>query len=163
MSSFILALVWMWGSQIAAVPDQSPRGILDRTESDLRRTEPSWHLATGVCNIPPLMAEQEALSCGFFYAGTDPMAVVVSLTVHQIADPAAVSRWLADGPLRQGAAAGWTTVRYDLGVDGYLQTVEGRPEVLITFGKGRFLVSVNGRSRTDVDRVARSILRQIGS
>jgi hypothetical protein len=33
--------------------------------------------------------------------------------------------------------------------------------VEITFGKGRFVVTVNGTSKMDVDRVARSLLGQI--
>jgi hypothetical protein len=33
----------------------------------------------------------------------------------------------------------------------------------ITFGKGRFIVTVNGTSKVDIDRVARSLIRQISN
>ena len=84
---------------------------------------------------------------------------VASITVHQIIDPESVSRWMRNVPTR--SAAGWVVVPYDLGVPAYLSTLQDPSRVEITFGKGRFVVIVNGKSKMDVDQVARSLLGQI--
>jgi len=49
----------------------------------------------------------------------------------------------------------------NLGVPAYLSTLQDPSSVGITFGKGRFVVTVSGTSKMDVDRVARSLLGQI--
>src|SRR5262245_43571021 len=141
-------------------PDQSPRAILDRAGLDIRRNEPSWQLMRPVCNLPPLMAEQEDFSCGDFHVGSDlRTGIVASVTVHQIINPKAVSRWMTNVPTRP--TAGWVVVPSDLGVPAYLSTLQDPSSVGITFGKGRFVVTVSGKSKIDVDRVARSLLGQI--
>jgi hypothetical protein len=146
--------------QIPIKPDQSPKAILDRAGLDIRRNEPSWQLMRGVCNLPPLMAEQEDFSCGAFHVGSDLRPeIVASVTVHQIINPKAVSRWMTNVPTR--STAGWVVVPYDLGVPAYLSTLQDPSSVGITFGKGRFVVTVSGTSKEDVDRVARSLLGQI--
>jgi hypothetical protein len=146
-------------AHIPTKPDQSPRAILDRAGLEIRRIEPSWYFGTPVCNFPPLMDEQEDFSCGDFYVGSAQSRRIVALvTVHQIINPKAVSRWMTNVPIR---AAGWVVVPYDVGVPAYLSTLQDPSTVEITFAKGRFVVSVNGTSKMDIDRVARSLLAQI--
>ena len=160
MSSSILLWILLLGPQIPNKPDQSPGAILDRAVLDIRRTEPSWQFVRPVCNYPPLMAEQEDFSCGFFNVGSGlPTRIVASVTVHQIINPGAVSRWMTNVPTR--STAGWVVVPYDLGVPAYLSTLQNPSVIGITFGKGRFVVTVNGTTKIDVDRVARSLLGQI--
>jgi hypothetical protein len=106
------------------------------------------------------MAEQEDFSCGSFQVGSDPRTgVIASVTVHQIINPDAVSRWMTNVPTR--STAGWVVVPYDLGVPAYISTLQDPSTVEITFGKGRFIVTVNGKSKMDIHRVARSLLWQI--
>ena len=141
-------------------PDQSPRAILDSAALDIHQNEPSWRLVRPVCNLPPLMAEQEDFSCGDFLVGSDlSTGIVAYVTVHQIFNPEAVSRWMTNVPTR--STAGWVVVPYDLGVPAYLSTLQDPSTAEITFGKGRFIVTVNGKSKMDIDRVARSLFWQI--
>src|SRR5262245_58521995 len=87
-------------AHIPIKPDQSPRAILDRAALEIHRNQPSWQLGTPVCNFPPLMAEQEDFSCGDFYVGSDPLPrIVATVTVHQIINPEAVSRWMTNVPI----------------------------------------------------------------
>src|SRR5262249_55621616 len=87
-------------SHIPIKPDQSPKAILDRAELDIRWNEPSWQFVRPVCNLPPLMAEQEDFSCGGFQVGSDPRMWIASVWVHQIINPEAVSRWMTSVPTR---------------------------------------------------------------
>jgi hypothetical protein len=106
------------------------------------------------------MVEQEDFSCGNVQVGSGlPIRIVASVSVHQIINSSVVSRWMASFPTR--SPAGWVVVPYDLGVPAYLSTLQNPPGAGITFGKGRFVVAVNGASKMDVERVARSLLRQI--
>jgi len=146
--------------QIPIKPDQSPRAILDRAGLDIRRNEPSWQLVKPICNIPPLMPEQQDFSCRVVQVGSGvPIRIVANVTVHQIINPEAVSRWMTNLPTR--SAAGWVVVPYDIGVPAYLETVQNPSGAGIIFGKGRFVVTVSGTSKLDVERVARSLLAQI--
>jgi len=158
--AFLTVFITCTHPQIPIKPDQSPRAILDRAGLDIRRNEPSWHFMKPVCNLPPLMAEQEDFSCGDFRVGSDPRSgIVATVTVHQITNPEAVSRWMTNVSTR--STAGWVVVPYDLGVPAYLSTLQDPSSIEITFGKGRFVVTVNGTSKMDVDRVARSLQGQI--
>jgi len=158
--TFLSVFITCTHPQIPIKPDQSPRAILDRAGLDIRRNEPSWQFMRPVCNILPLMAEQEDFSCGDFQVGSDPGSdIVASVTVHQFTNPEAVSRWMTNVPTR--STAGWVVVPYDLGVPAYLSTLRDPSSVGITFAKGRFVVTVSGTSKMDVDRVARSLLGQI--
>ena len=153
-------LLWLLVLQVPSKPDQSPEAILDRAASVIRRGEPSWNLSKPICNIPPLMDEQEAFSCGNVQVGPGvPTTIVASVTVHQIINPAAVSRWMTNLPTQ--SPVGWAVVPYDLGVPAYLSTMQGTARAGITFGKGRFVVTVNGASKMDVERIARFLLGQI--
>lgn len=160
MKSSALLWILLLASQIPLKPDQSPGAILDRAGLDIRRTEPSWQLLMPICNIPPLMAEQEDFSCGIVQLGSSvPGRIVASVTVHQIINPGTVSRWMTNVPTR--STVGWVVVPYNLGPPAYFGSLPNSPSVDITFGKGRFIVTVNGTSKIDVDRIARSLLRQI--
>jgi hypothetical protein len=122
-----------------------------------------------------LLDEQESQYCGDWYtAGSDPKlttpAVLGSVTVYQITNAEVVSRWMKNEATR--LSPGSVVVPYDLGVPAYLSTRQKPPnldsnitffEVSISFGKGRFIVIVDGTSRADVDLVARSVIRQISN
>src|SRR5688572_8783468 len=160
MSSSIFLGIVLLTLQIPELK-QSPAAILDRTALDIRRNVPSMQYGRPVCNIPPLLTKQEDFSCASFYIGSAPgpgFKILASVTIHQIPDAATVSRWIANVPARP---AEWVVVPYDLGVPAYISTLQGSAGVEIIFGKGRFIVTVNGISKADVDRVARSLLGQI--
>jgi hypothetical protein len=138
--------------------DQSPVAILEAAALDVRGSEPSWQFGRSVCNLPPLMDEEEGLSCGSWMVGSD-RGIKVFAAVHQITDAETVSRWMTSSAARP--TAGWVKGPYELSVVAYFATHQSTSDVEIVFGKGRFIVTVNGRSRVDVDRVARALLRQI--
>jgi len=156
----VLLWILLLAVQIRTEPGQSPGAILDRVGLDIRRNEPSWQLVRPICSLPPLMDEQEDFSCGNIQVGSGvPIRIVASVSMHQIISPSVVSRWMSRVPSQ--SPAGWVVVPYDLGVPAYLSTLQNPPSVGITFGKGRFVVAVNGTSKMDVERVARSVLRQM--
>ena len=147
--------------QTPVKPAQSPKTILDGAALDINKATPALHFGSGViCNLPPLMDEQQSLYCGIWSSGSiTNLAVLGSASVHLITNSEVVSRWMKNEATR--LAPGWVSVPYDLGVPAYLNTLQNPPGVGITFGKGRFIVLVNGGSKDDVDRVARAVLRQI--
>lgn len=152
---------------------QSPKTILDGAALDIRKTAPAFYFGSGgVCNFPPLLDEQESQYCGIWYtAGSEPTpatpTILGSVTVYQITNSEVVSRWVKNEATR--LAPGSVVVPYDLGVPAYLSTLQSPPGVGttfgvgITFGKGRFIVLVNGTSKTDVERVARAVFGQISN
>jgi len=81
--------------------------------------------------------------------------------VFQISSSEVVSRWMKNEATR--LAPGEVVVPYDLGVPAYLSFRQGSAGVGITFGKGRFIVMVSGKSKVDVERVARAVLHQISN
>jgi hypothetical protein len=146
--------------QTPVEPTQSPKAILNRAALDIRTTKPTWHLMSPVCNFPPLMNEQESFSCAFWTVGSD-LTPIASVTIHQITNAEVVSRWMQSYTKR--SSPGWFVVPYDLGVPAYVSTLQNPPSVSITFGKGRFIGEISGKSKVDVDRVARALLRQISN
>ena len=64
------------------------------------------------------------------------------------------ARWMKNAATHFGS--GWVAAPYHLGTPAYLSSLQNPPSVDIVFGKGRFIVTVNGTSRVDVDRIARS-------
>ena len=142
------------------LPPQSSEAILDGAAADVRRSEPSWQFAKPVCNLPPLMDEQKTFSCGsWFRRRSSDLDLIITATVHEIATPNAVSRWMNSTAAE--ARPGWIKARHDIGVLAYLSVHQTTPQADIVFGRGRFVVTVNGKSKVDVERVARSLLRQI--
>jgi hypothetical protein len=164
MKSSILLCVLFLIPQVPAKPAQSLKSIVDEATSEMRRNEPSWVFLGGICNTPPLLDEETGLACGIWKVGSRPDSPhVASVSLHQVRTAQAVSRWMKDRATR--ASPGWVVVPYDLGTSvnfgAYLATLPNPPSVQITFGKGRYIVAVNGTSRENVDRVARVLLRQI--
>jgi hypothetical protein len=138
--------------------------ILDAAVAELRKDEPSWKLTRGsVCNFPPLIEEQEKIFCGLWHrdARTPPQDVFASFTLHYVSDAAMVTRYLETwrARLAQMPAASFTP--YDIGVPAYLGTYGNGSQLEILFGRGRFLFSVSGKSKADIERIAKAVLRQI--
>jgi len=88
---------------------QSPKTILDGAALDINKnkTTPALQLASGgICNLPPLMDEQESLDCGSLTydsvpTGPDPIFTILGfVSVHQITNSEVVSRWMKNEAAR---------------------------------------------------------------
>jgi hypothetical protein len=156
-SSIFLGLL-LWMPQAPFKPSQSPAAIMGRAAAEMRKTEPTWQVAGGVCSLPPLLPEEVDLACGPWVVSFDRASAPLAFaTVHQVSTSQAVSGWMKGDARRMADVV----VPYDLGVPAYLNSSQRSPNVTIIFGKGRFIVTVDGPSRTNVDRIARALLRQI--
>ena len=85
---------------------------------------------------------------------------IATVFVYQISTADAASHWIR-GYGQGQVAEGWSVVPYDLSVQSFLSTFRDQTRYEIAFGKERFLVIVSGASTSDIDQVARCLLRQI--
>jgi hypothetical protein len=155
---FILLVV----PQTLVRPIQSPIGILNGSELDMRTAQPSWRFGGGVCGTLPLINEEVGVRCGLWAVNADWFTgVVASVQVYEIATPGAVFRWMKNDARLE--LSSWIVTPCDLGVPAYLGTIQNSPRTEIIFGKERFIVMVSGDSKVNVDRVARSLLLQISN
>jgi hypothetical protein len=133
--------------------------IMNGAGEELRQLEPSWLFVRGICDLPPLIDEQEAVTCGTWHSPeARPPQFTVSITVVQAPTENAVSRWVSN----REPVPGWT-ITADV-IDRTLVEVaihQNPYQLEIRFGKGRFVVMVSGWSRAALERVGGVLLRQI--
>lgn len=135
--------------------------LLEAAAAEIGKQQPLWNFGRPICNLTPLMDEPNVF-CGSWHLNTPDAArlptIVATATLHRASNAAAVTRFLTQRS--SFSQAGWSTTPYDIGVPAFLTTHPGG-SLEILFGRGRFLVTVNGKSKEEIEQVARAMLRQI--
>jgi hypothetical protein len=160
----LLALI-VAAQGVSATQDSPENLILARAVATSRRVEPEWRFTRSILNAPgPLMDEQLGVAGGSWEWLSDS-STLVGVTVYTIATAEAATRWLyrqAHGEV----AKGWTVVTYEAGDGANMSTYpdpRGFTQYETTIRKGRFLVTVSGRSQETIERFAKILVTAISN
>jgi hypothetical protein len=139
--------------------------VLERAAAALQRAEPEWQFVTGIMNVPKLFEEELGVAGGTWRRSDGNGAErQVSVRLHRGSSEQAIARWMSDD-LRRVRKDDWKLSPYDLGDRATLAIMNDAYRAVtwyqLSFQRGRFLASVNGQSRADVERLARYVLAEM--
>ena len=151
-------------TQAAPATQDSPENlILGRAVAASQKSEPEWQFTPSILNAPgPLMDEQLGAAAGSWERLSDS-STQISVIVYTIATAEAATRWM-DRHARGAVANGWTVVTYEAGDGATMSTYpdpRGFTQCETAIRKGRFLVTVSGRSKETIGRFAKILLTAI--
>jgi hypothetical protein len=140
--------------------------LLERAAAALRGTEPQWEfIAATFMNVPKLLDEQLGVAGGSWRRrGERGEDVHVSVTLHRVSTEEAIARWMSDD-LRRVRKDRWVVMPYELGDRATLAIMDDTYRQVtwyqLSFQRGRYLASLNGQSKKDVERLARYVLAEM--
>jgi hypothetical protein len=119
----------------------------------IKKLEPAWRYIGGVCTCPPLVPGQVWRDEGSWERKDKRgRREAVNVEIVKAASPEETADWMR----RVGAkSSGCRVESYALGDEGYLKTCPRSFKSALNYRKDRFLVTVNGDSRTLVERFAK--------
>jgi hypothetical protein len=150
---------------VVAAQEEPGYAVLKRAAEALRREEPAWRFIGAIVNAPPLLDEELGVAGGSWYRSEETGAERhVSVMLHRVSSEQAIARWMSDN-LRRVRKDDWKLSPYDLGDRATLAIMDDAYRQVtwyqLSFQRGRFLASVNGQSRADVERLARYVLAEM--
>jgi hypothetical protein len=154
------------GIVLAAAEYEPAYALLDRAAAALRGAEPEWEfIHATTMNVPKLLDEELGVAGGSWRrTGEHGEDVHVSVMLHRVSTEQAIARWMSDN-LRRVRNDRWVLSPYNLGDRGTLAIMDDTYRQVtwyqLSFQRGRFLASVNGQSKGDVERLARYVLAEM--
>jgi hypothetical protein len=153
-------------TQAASATQDSPENlILGRAVAASRTSEPEWRFIPAILNLPGPLTDEQLGAAGGSWERSSDSSTYISVTVYTIATAEAATRWMS----RQahGAVAnGWTVVPYETGDGATMSTYpdpRGFTQYETTIRKGRFLVTVSGRSKETIERFAKILVTAVSN
>lgn len=131
-------------------------GILRAAAKTVAEIEPNWRFISATCNFRgPLLPEQVGIECGTWEPLQAPAAAAaINVTLHIVSNAQAASRWINRAKREGSRANGWTFADYDLADGARMATYQDGKQVTIDVRKGRILMIVRARTKSDAERFA---------
>jgi hypothetical protein len=160
----VTSQVSLLAKQIFANQTPPEIGILRSAAAKIEKVEPDWRFVSGICNFPgPLLKEQVGVECGLWEPRGEPLVGPAAITarLHIVSSEDAASRWI-DRQKREGRLAdGWTAADYDLADGARIATYLDGRQFSIDARKGRLLINVSARTKSDVERFAKYLVAAV--
>jgi hypothetical protein len=160
----VTSQVFLPAKQIFAGQAPPERGILRNAAAQIAKVEPDLRFFSGICNYPgPLLNEQVGVECGLWASRgeSSPGPAAINVRVHIALSADAASRWI-DQQKREGRLAdGWTAADYALADGARIHTYMDGKQFSIDVRKGRLLMNVSARTKSDVERFAKYLVEAV--
>jgi hypothetical protein len=161
----VTSQVSLLAKQIVANQTHPQIGILRGAAAKIEKVELDWRFFSAICNLRgPLLNEQVGVECGLWAPRGEPLLggpAAIGVRLHIVSSEDAASRWI-DRQKREGTlAGGWTAADYNLADGARIATSADGTQFSIDVRKGRSLINVSGRTKSDVERFAKFLVAAI--